>query len=100
MNDEEIMSVLTKIDKKQDKILSLLTKIAKALHLVPVTEAEERRIQVQQRSNLALSAKINSELNAMENKPDKSEDVPLNLENLIGKDDVYSDVLADDYLGG
>ena len=39
--NDEILQYLSKIDKKQDKILNLLTKVAKTLHLLPVTEKEE-----------------------------------------------------------
>ena len=42
MENEEILQILSKLDKKLDKILALNTKIAKALHLLPVTEKEER----------------------------------------------------------
>ena len=68
MNNEEFEQLLSKIDKKLDKTLNLLTKVAKTLHLLPVTEAEERKIQITQRSNLATAAKINDELNVMQNK--------------------------------
>ena len=90
--------LLTKIDKKLDKILNMQTKIAKALHLIPVTEKEERALQIQQRKNLELSAKVNSDLNDMQGKEDNT---PPTLDNMFtSREDVYNDVLGDDILGG
>ena len=90
--------LLTKIDKKLDKILNMQTKIAKALHLIPVTEKEERAIQIQQRKNLEQAAKVNDDLNAMEN---KDIDSPPTLDTLYNsKYDIFEDVLGDDFLGG
>ena len=90
--------LLTKIDKKLDKILNLQTKIAKALHLIPVTEKEERDIQIQQRKNLSQAAKVNDDLNAMEN---KNIDSPPTLDDLFNsKETIFDDVLGDDFLGG
>lgn len=90
--------ILAKIDKKLDKILNMQTKIAKALHLLPVTEKEERAIQIQQRKNLEQAAKVNDDLNAMENKED---DMPVDLDNLFQDSiAIYGDILGDDFLGG
>lgn len=90
--------LLTKIDKKLDKILNMQTKIAKALHLIPVTEKEERAIQIQQRKNLEQAAKVNDDLNAMEN---KNIDSPPTLDTLFtSKEEIYNDILGDDFLGG
>ena len=93
----EILQYLSKIDKKQDKILNLLTKVAKTLHLLPVTEKEERDIQLLQRKNLAQAAKVNDDLNKMENKPSESQQ---KLELYTTPQEVYGDVLGDDFLGG
>ena len=71
--NDEILQYLSKIDKKLDRILNLLTKIAKTLHLLPVTEKEERDIQLTQRKNLTQAAKVNDDLNKMENKPSESQ---------------------------
>lgn len=74
------------------------TKIAKALHLIPVTEKEERDIQIQQRKNLSQAAKVNDDLNAMEN---KDVDSPPTLDTLFtSKEEIYNDILGDDFLGG
>lgn len=74
------------------------TKIAKALHLIPVTEKEERDIQIQQRKNLSQAAKVNDDLNAMEN---KDIDSPPTLDTLFtSKEEIYNDILGDDFLGG
>lgn len=96
--NEEIYDLLTKIDKKLDKILNLSTKTGKALHLIPVSEEEEKNIQITQRKNLQLASKVNEDLNAMENKPD---DTPSTIFDMYkSKEDIYGDVLGDDFLNG
>lgn len=95
--NDEILQYLSKIDRKQDRILNLLTKIAKTLHLLPVTEKEERDIQLTQRKNLTQAAKVNDDLNKMENKPSESQQ---GLELYTTPQEVYGDVLGDDFLGG
>lgn len=103
MTDEEILQKLSKLEKKLDKLLNLTTKLAKTLHLVPVTEAEERQIQLAQRNNLALASKVNTELNIMENKLDEGEG-QLTLSTILEKaayeDNVYDGIIDSDYLGG
>lgn len=95
--NDEIYDLLTKIDKKLDKTLNLVTRIGKTLHLIPVSEKEERDIQITQRKNLQLASKVNEDLNAMENKKDEpSQDI---FEMFNSKESIYGDVLADDFLG-
>lgn len=102
MENEEILQILSKLDKKLDKILALNTKIAKALHLLPVTEKEERAIQIQQRTNLNQAAKITAELDNMENKTDENGDKSLGIDiyEKASENDVYSGIIGDDILGG
>lgn len=95
MDDNEIKDLLGKLTKKVDKLLNINTKIAKALHLIPVSEKEERDIQLTQRTNLQTAAKVNDDLNAMENKTE-SEHVSIFEEVAVGS--VFGDVLADDFL--
>ena len=45
--NSEILEELNRIERKLDKILSLNTKIAKVLHLIPITEKEEKAFQIQ-----------------------------------------------------
>lgn len=92
--NDEIIAKLDKIDKTVSKILSINTKIAKTLHLIPVTEKEERDIQILQRKNLEIAAKVNDELNSMEN---KTEDTSESLFDSI-QGNVFNDVLGDDFL--
>lgn len=102
MDNEEILQKLSNIDKKLDKVLNLTTKIAKTLHLLPVTEKEERDIQILQRKNLATAAKITNELDAMENKTDNSEVVSGNVFDFLSTasdNDILGDIIGDDYLG-
>ena len=90
----KILELLSKIDKKQDKLMNLVTKIAKTLHLIPVTEKEERDIQILQRKNMAQAVKINDELDNMENKSDEVSVL------FPTKEEVFGDILGDDFLGG
>ena len=101
---DETLAKLDAIDEKLDKLtksiaklLNINTKIAKTLHLLPVSEKEERELQILQRKNLSMAAKINDELNAMEN---KQEDDVVEQAFSIGNDNIFSDVIADDFLGG
>ena len=90
----KILELLSKIDKKQDRLMNLVTKIAKTLHLIPVTEKEERDIQILQRKNMAQAVKINDELDNMENKSDETSVL------FPTKEEIFGDILGDDFLGG
>ena len=99
MENEEILQYLSKIDKKQDKILKLVTMIAKTLHIVPVSEKEEREIQVLQRKNAAVMQKIQEELSNLEEHSEKVSN-SLSIMDLFdtSEADVYEDVIGDDYI--
>lgn len=92
---EQFSSNFDKLSKKVDRMLTLNTKIAKSLHLIPVTEKEERELQLLQRANLQLAAKVNDDLNAMSPKKDSLHQLSI---GAIQISDVFSDALADDYL--
>ena len=103
-NSQEMLELLTKLNKKVDKLTNLVTKIAKTLHLVPVTEKEERELQILQRSNLNLAAKVSAELDEMSPKDDSADSAYLRdltaqvyAHNPV---DIFGDVIADDYLAG
>lgn len=96
---EDTNELLVKLHKKVDKLNNIVTKIAKTLHLIPVTEKEERDIQILQRTNLKIAAKVNDDLNAMENRPDNSAQSIFSQPE-YSENDLFSDVLADDFLGG
>lgn len=98
-NDEidKLNDKIDKLTKSVAKLLTLNTKIAKTLHLLPVTEKEERDMQILQRKNLEMAAKINDELNAMEGKDDLDEIAEV---FSISSGNVFNDVIADDFLGG
>ena len=91
----EIVEAIDTLTKKVDKLLNLNTKIAKSLHLIPVTEKEEREIQLLQRKNLQLAAKVNEDLAAMQPMPEQNFMLNMGALDVTG---VFSDVLADDYL--
>lgn len=95
MTDEELQL----LNKKLDKILSINVKIAKALHLIPVSEKEERAIQILQRKNLATAAKVNDELNVMENKSVEDDSV-LGINNILSESraEIYSDIIGSDFI--
>lgn len=93
--DDELKEFLTNIVKKQDRILAQQTKIMKALHLLPVTEKEERALQIQQRENAGLALKVAQDLADMAGeKPEE----PTGLEALL-REPVYDGILGDD-VGG
>lgn len=101
MTDEELEQRLSKIEKKQDRILLLLTKTLKVLHILPVTKEEEEKIQLAQRKNMSLVDEVNHELNVRENKPDEGDTQNhLNLVEMFDSiaDDVYEDVIGEDYI--
>lgn len=76
----------------------LLTTVAKALHLVPVTEKEEQELQIMRRKNEEQASKVNSQLNAMQNIPDEyTENALGNLFSNVA--DIYGDVLTDEFIG-
>jgi predicted nucleic acid-binding protein len=99
MENEEILQYLSKIDRKQDKILKLVTTVAKTLHIVPVSEKEERGIQVLQRKNAAVMQKIQEELADLEDASEKVGD-SLSIMGLFdaSEADVYGDIIGDDYI--
>lgn len=90
-NDE----LLAELVKKVDKLLAINTKIAKCLHLLPVTECEEREIQLTQRKNLALAAKVNEDLNGMEEPKEEYGQLSF---GALAVNNVFTDVLGDEFL--
>jgi hypothetical protein len=100
MENEEILQYLSKLDKKLDKILNMQTKIAKVLHLLPVTEKEERALQIQQRTNLNVAQKVSDELDAMSNISTDNEMFGLNIDLYkdLSTPQVYEDVIGSDIL--
>lgn len=97
-NTEKILAELKKWHKENQEINRKLDLALKALNLVPVTEDELRKIQIQQRDNLNKAATVAAELDAMENKDNPND---TSIENLYKNPrDVYGDVLGEDILGG
>lgn len=97
---QKILDYLDKTNKKIDRLTTMVTKIAKTLHLIPVTEKEERDIQIAQRDNLNLAAKVSADLDEMSPKPEGQGDEFLQNLHRFDMNDIFSDVIADDYLGG
>ena len=96
----EIIDLLTKLNKKVDKLTNIVTKMGKALHLIQVTEKEERDIQLLQRNNLAIAAKITQELNDMSPKDTPELPEMLTVFDNFERAELFGDVLGDDFLGG
>ena len=94
----ELEEYLTKIDKKLDKILKMTTTIAKTLHIVPVSEKEEREIQLLQRKNVATIQKVQDEIANLEQQPEDTHNI-LSFADIVNADshDIYADILGDDY---
>ena len=98
MENQELQETIVLLSKKVDKLLNLTTKIAKTLHLVPVTEKEERAIQVMRERNAQQAYKVDEERADMKN---ESEDVfapTMDVFQQLSISDIYSDVLADDVI--
>ena len=103
MNDEKILElfdIIDKLNRKIDRLSNLVTKMGKALHLVPVTEKEERAIQLLQRSNMATAAKVSEEIAAMSPKEDNLAPEMLTVFDKFENAELFGDVLGDDFLGG
>jgi hypothetical protein len=96
----ELLDIITKLNKKVDKLTNIVTKMGKALHLIPVTEKEERELQLLQRTNMAQTAKIAKELAEMSPKEPSNTPEMLTIFDKYNTTELFSDVLGDDFLGG
>lgn len=94
MNDNDVKLIM----KKQDKILNLLTKIAKTLNLIPSSVKEKELINKEIEKN----ARANEEyFKQVENlKPDQIYKTYLDRDFNFDNNDLYSDVIGNDLLGG
>lgn len=99
-NIAEVLELLQSLNKKVDKLTNIVTKMGKALHLVPVSEKEEKELQLLQRKNLASAAKVSEELAAMSPKADSELPEMLTVFDKFEQAELFKDVLGDDYLGG
>ena len=99
MENEEILQILSKMDKKLDKVLKLTTTIAKTLHIVPVSEKEEREIQLLQRKNAAVMQKIQEEIANLEDSSEKIHNT-LSIDDLFkaSEADIYGDIIGTDFI--
>jgi hypothetical protein len=95
---EEYQQTLDTLCKKVDKLLNLTTKIAKTLHLVPVTEKEEKAIQVMRERNAQQAFKVAEERADFKNEQEDIFAPSMELFQQLSIEDVYSDVLADDVI--
>lgn len=86
------------LSKKVDKLLNLTTKIAKTLHLVPVTEKEEKAIQIMRERNAQQAFKVAEERADLKNEQEDIFAPSMELFQQLSIADVYSDILADDVI--
>lgn len=96
----ELLDAVTKLHKKVDRLTNIVTKLGKALHLIPVTEKEERELQLLQRANMAQTAKIAEELAEMAPKEPNNTPEMLTIFDKYDTNELYGDVLGEDFLGG
>lgn len=89
-----------RLEKKIDRLTTLLTKIAKTLHLVPVTAKEEKEIQITQRRNQEQVYEVDKELTEMS--PDKDQSDKQLFSLIFGQDvtndTLFGNILADDVM--
>src|SRR5574344_914267 len=108
ISDTELLQKIKELKESVDNLTNLtitLTKLvqkvgklsnatAKSLHLIPVSEEEEKILQITQRKNIQIAAKVNDDLNKIEKKPDADEEyVPFST-----TEELFGDVLGDDLL--
>lgn len=100
MENEEILQYLSKLDKKLDKVLKLVTTVAKTLHVVPISEKEERELQLLQRKNVNVIRKVQEEIANLEEKPKVNDTQTLNFNELFSsaQAEVYDDIIGDDFI--
>lgn len=100
MTEQEYLDQIKLLNKKVDKLTNIVTKMGKALHLIPVSEKEEREIQLLQRTSLANAAKVSEELAAMSPKQEPDSPRMLTVFDNFEHAELFGDVLGDDYLLG
>ena len=96
----EVLNTLKLLNKKVDKLTNIVTKMGKALHLITVTEKEEREIQLLQRNNMSQTAKVAEELAAMLPKEESQTPEMLSIFDNFEHAELFGDVLGDDFIGG
>lgn len=91
----KLAEAIVRLEKKFDKLLNLNTKIAKTLHLVPVTEKEEKAIQIMRERNAAQAYKVDEERRDFKNEAETELFAPtLDAIQNMSMQDIYSDVLT------
>lgn len=95
MDNQEMFELL---NKKLDRIMNLVTKVAKTLHLVPVTEKEERAIQIMRERNAQQAFKVLEERSDFKNEVEEFAVPNMDVFKNLTLSDIFSDVLADDVM--
>lgn len=94
---ENVLATIVKnqgdIAKKQDRILAQQTRILKALHLLPVTEKEERAMQIRQRESAGIALKVAQDLAEMSGEKPAA---PNSLAGILDAEDAYAGIIGDD----
>lgn len=95
MDNQEMFELL---NKKLDKLMNLVTKVAKTLHLVSVTEKEERAIQIMRERNAQQAFKVLEERSDFKNEVEEFAAPNMDVFKNLTLSDIFSDVLADDVM--
>lgn len=96
----ENKNILEQILKRQDKILNLLTRIAKTLNLIPATPKEHASIQRTIAENIKNNAKAYTTTEAMKTPNEDMFKTYLEKDFSFDKESLYGDVIGQDLLGG
>jgi hypothetical protein len=92
--DNEILEELKKLTKAINTQNRLLTKIAKSMYLVPMTDKESERLELEKRKNAAQAMATYEKVEDRSNSSEDSYTMPFG--NFPEDNDVFEDVIADD----
>lgn len=94
---KETLEELVKVVKKQN---TLLTKIGKALFLIPSSEKEYKQIEANKRNNMSNHFDAVNEMNKLLKSDEDAFDIFSIKDNFNSLTDIYGDVIGDDLLEG
>ena len=99
-NCAEVLNELAKLNKKIDKLTNIVTKVGKALHIIPLSAKEEMDLQLLQRKNMKIAAEVSMQLEEMSPKDDLDLPKMLTVFDEYEPTELFKDVLGSDVLGG
>ena len=95
--DFDLHDMLIQLSKKQDKILNLLTRIAKTLYLIPANAKEIEDIRITREKNNKEVNKAYVEANKF--KDEETFNTYIDRDFQFNKNDIFKDVIGSDLLG-